>query len=273
MAPVRRSSRVPRPVGTKFEKPKPLDPLPFFEKAEKWDSPMPACQKQALYGRIPTNTPGTKRQTKRGAYVPSRTKDTWATTDLSSTATASSPKPTKETPEKQQPASPASRRDSAEPLEHKCGLGQECEFSTRRRRDEDDGADTFRTASPTPFDLDAAIGAHLADADLEAATSLAMLRHKTCHAMRREDMRTDFVKMRHETLEEQEGDLGHWEKEGRWVKENQLRGSLTWDEVYKRWVEESQLRNSLKREAEYSAELDRDAKTRKMLSAMLLAHA
>jgi hypothetical protein len=43
--------------------------------------------------------------------------------------------------------------------------------------------------------------------------------------------------------------------------------------VDKRWVEESPLRDSLKRETEYSAELNRDAKRRKTLSAMLLAHA
>lgn len=154
-----------------------------------------------------------------------------------------------------QSATPTSRHDSAELLEHTCGLGDECEFRTKRKREEEDGAYTSRTISFAPIDTDAETEALLADADLDAAAVLSTLQYDACRPMTREEMRTEFVERRHDTLEVVDGVPGHREADQRYP-----------------WVEESQLRSSLKREMEYREELEREAKRRRTLGAMLLAY-
>ncbi|KAF3035352.1 hypothetical protein E8E11_000095 [Didymella keratinophila] len=280
------SSRVSRPVGTKAEKPKhrdqwpfveeadrPQDPQPFFEKSEKWDSPMPACQRLALHGRTPANQRDTKRLTQRGAYISTRNRDpteNGATTHLPITATAS--KPRKQSQERQRTASTTSRQDSAHPPEHICSLGDECELSIRRNCEEEDSTDTSRTVSPTPFDPDTTTEDLLAHAEDDAVLGLLSQRHIANQPMTKEDMRTDIVEHRRNTLEQHEGVLGHWDTYGQWVREDEDAKSLNWEKHKERWVEESQLRSSLEREAEYKEDSERDAKRRKTMGAMLLAH-
>lgn len=309
---IRRSSRAPVPVGTKIETPKsrdiyllfqdaeeceshlprPSDPQPFFEKSEKWDSPMAPCYQIALHGRVPSNKPDTKRLTMRGDYVSTRNKENWATTSLPVGTTATTSKPRKQSQDKAQPVSTASRRDSAHPPEHKCGLGDEGELSTRHQSDEEDSSDTSRTLSPTLLDADTPAEDLLAHAEEEAVLALLSLCHTANRPMTREDMRTDIVEHRRSILEKHEGVPSHWDQYGTWVKESKDGKDLRWEkreekwvkeseggkglkwvEQGRKWVEESQERSSLKRERMFEEEEEREGKRRKRMGAMLSAYA
>lgn len=157
-------------------------------------------------------------------------------------------------PRKEQAATPTSRRDSAELLERMCGLGDECEFRTKRSHEKEDGAYNSRTISSTPIDTDADTEGALADADLDTATVLKTLQQDTNRRMTQKEMRTDFVERGRDTL----------------VVLPVARNPA--DDLQRLpWLEES-ARSRLKQEVEYREELEREGQKRKTTGAMLLTY-